>query len=137
MLLLTRGRAALDELFPASSDEMIAAGGDPGDSQGDSGVLDGYPLRPDEVRAHRNRPEPPAVEHLIRARVAALPGIDIIDSTEVSGSSPTITARHRCAGPRAHTWLADPAIAATSSWTPPGVVRERGGWIEDLGYPTP
>jgi len=99
--------------------------------------LDGYPLRPTKSGLTAIALSRPAVEHLIRARVARLPGIDIIDSTEVLGLLTDDSLRVtgvQVAG--AHLAWRNRRSPPTSSWTPPGVVRERGGGFEDLGYPT-
>ena len=137
--LLTRGRAALDELFPGFSDEMIAAGGVPGDSQGDfRWYLDGYPLRPTKSGLTAIALSRPAVEHLIRARVAALPGIDIIDSTEVLGLLTDDSLRVTGVQVRGRTpGVAESAIAADLVVDATGRGSRARRWIEDLGYPTP
>jgi 2-polyprenyl-6-methoxyphenol hydroxylase-like FAD-dependent oxidoreductase len=82
--LQARGVQALDELLPGLRDELIAAGGVAADMQGDvHWYLDDYLLKPARTGLEGIGISRPRLEWLIRARVAALPGVTITDATDV------------------------------------------------------
>jgi 2-polyprenyl-6-methoxyphenol hydroxylase-like FAD-dependent oxidoreductase len=82
--LQARGVRALDELLPGLRDELIAAGGVAADMQGDvHWYLDDYLLKPARTGLEGIGISRPRLEWLIRARVAALPGVTITDATDV------------------------------------------------------
>jgi 2-polyprenyl-6-methoxyphenol hydroxylase-like FAD-dependent oxidoreductase len=82
--LQARGVQALDELLPGLRDELIAAGGVTADMQGDvHWYLDDYLLKPARTGLEGIGISRPRLEWLIRARVAALPGVTITAATDV------------------------------------------------------
>jgi 2-polyprenyl-6-methoxyphenol hydroxylase-like FAD-dependent oxidoreductase len=82
--LQARGVQALDELLPGLRDELIAAGGVAADMQGDvHWYLDDYLLKPARTGLEGIGISRLRLEWLIRARVAALPGVTITDATDV------------------------------------------------------
>ena len=138
--LLARGREVLDELFPQLSDELIEAGGVTGDVQCDFGwYLDGYLVKSAVSGLRGIGVSRPLIEHLIRARVAALPGVEIIDSTDVLGLVAT-TDRERVAGVRIQHRTGE----AQESVVPADVVVDAAGrgsralnWLGELSYSAP
>lgn len=135
--LLARGAEALDELFPGFSDDMIAAGAAHGDSQADfRWYLDTYPLALAQsgirlIGLTRRR-----IERMIRARVAALPGVEITDSAAVTGlvaSDGRVTAaRVRHAGAAEESVIgADLVVDAA------GRGSRAAAWLRELGFPEP
>ncbi|WP_203743967.1 FAD-dependent oxidoreductase [Actinoplanes cyaneus] len=139
-VLLARGRSVLEELFPGLSAQLRDAG---------APIVDLH----DQVHwyndGHRMRRAPsdligigvsrPLLEHVIRSRVAALPGVELVPGTEVTGlltdaSGTTVTGvrvapRHESETPR--TIAADLVVDA-------GGRASRGPrWLAELGYPPP
>lgn len=99
-VLLSRGREALEELFPDLTDELRRAGAPLVDLHGEvNWHNDGYLMR--------RAPSPllalglsrPLLEHAVRERVAALPGVEIRPRTEVVGLA-TSPDRRRVTGVR-------------------------------------
>jgi 2-polyprenyl-6-methoxyphenol hydroxylase-like FAD-dependent oxidoreductase len=83
--LQARGVQALEELLPGLRDDLIAAGGVVADMQGDiHWYLDDYLLRPARTGLEGIGISRPQLEWMIRARVAALPGVTITDATDVA-----------------------------------------------------
>lgn len=80
-----RGVLALEELLPGFRDDLLAAGAVPTDTQGDiHWFLDDYQLKPAHTGLEGMGISRPALEWLIRARVAKLPGVTIADGTDVA-----------------------------------------------------
>ncbi|TWE16242.1 flavin-dependent dehydrogenase [Kitasatospora atroaurantiaca] len=82
--VLSRGFEVLEELFPGLGEDLVAEGALVRDAQADVRWFnDGYELR----RAHSGLPclmvSRPALERYLRSRVAALPGVEIHDRSEV------------------------------------------------------
>jgi 2-polyprenyl-6-methoxyphenol hydroxylase-like FAD-dependent oxidoreductase len=143
--LHARGAQALDELLPGFREDMIAAGGVVADAQGDTHwYLDDYLLKPAPSGLEGIGLSRPVLEWLIRHRVAKLPGVRIVDATDVAG---LVTAGRAGSGGRvtgvraraARTKDADEAEAV-----PADLVMDAGGrasrtpaWLAELGYPVP
>jgi 2-polyprenyl-6-methoxyphenol hydroxylase-like FAD-dependent oxidoreductase len=88
--LLAAGADALEELFPGLRAEMIANGAFTCDIQGEyRWYLDGYPLRQAHAGLTVIGLTRPLLEHLIRARVAALPAVKIVSPAAVTGLETT------------------------------------------------
>jgi 2-polyprenyl-6-methoxyphenol hydroxylase-like FAD-dependent oxidoreductase len=82
--LLASGLTALDALFPGFEDELVAAGAVRGDIQSDiHWHIDGHLLKPDPSGLYGIAISRPLLELKIRQRVAALPGVQIIDNCDV------------------------------------------------------
>jgi 2-polyprenyl-6-methoxyphenol hydroxylase-like FAD-dependent oxidoreductase len=138
-VLLSRGKEALDELFPGLSAELNARGAPLVDLHGDvHWYNDGQRM----LRA----PSPlialglsrPLLEGALRTRVAALPGVELRSPVEVLGLS-TSADRSRVTGVRLL-----PAGAATEQTLAADLVVDAGGrgsrtpvWLAELGYPRP
>ncbi|MFE4925367.1 NAD(P)/FAD-dependent oxidoreductase [Streptomyces sp. NPDC056661] len=139
-VLLARGAAALDELFPGFLAELAAAGAVRGDNQADvHWHLDGHLLYPKPSGLIGYGASRPLIEHLIRARVAELPGVKIVDGHDVLGLV-TDESRERVTAVRV---LERRAGAAESSVTADLVVDACGQgsrasqWLRQLGYQVP
>ncbi len=133
--LLAGGLRSLGRLFPGLQEELIAAGAPTGDLQGD--VLwynDGRRLCPAYTGLTILGASRPLLEHTIRARVAALPGVEIIASCAAVGLT-TTPDRIRVTGVR----LLPPGGPETPVRA--DLVVDAGGrgsrspvWLEQLGY---
>ncbi len=135
--LLARGAAALDELFPGFTDEMIANGGVTGDPQRDfHWYLDGYLLRPAASGLFAIGVTRPLIENMIRARAAAVAGVRIVGSADVTGLMTTAGQVTGVRVARGGTGPEEPV--------PAGLVVDAAGrgsrahvWLAELGYPEP
>ncbi|MET7549698.1 FAD-dependent monooxygenase [Streptomyces sp. NPDC005500] len=139
-VLLARGAAALDDLFPGFLDELVAAGAVRGDNQADvHWRLDGHLLCPEPSGLIGYGASRPLIEHLVRRRVAALPGVRIVDGHDVLGlvadeGRERVTAvrlRERRAGAPGRSVAADLVVDAC------GHGSRAGQWLRQLGYPVP
>lgn len=131
--LLAAGADVLEELFPGLRAEMIASGAFTCDIQGDyRWYLDGYPLR----QAHAGLPviglTRPLLEHLVRARVASLPGVEIVSPAEVTGLEATAG---RVTGVLVRTGQAEDSMPAELVVDAAGRGSRTLVWRRELGYP--
>ncbi|MFJ7306075.1 FAD-dependent oxidoreductase [Streptomyces sp. NPDC099088] len=139
-VLLARGAAALNDLFPGILDELSEAGAVKGDNQMDvNWRLDGHLLCPAPSGLIGYGASRPLIEHLVRRRVEALPGVKIVDGHDVLGlvadeSRERVTAvriRERRAGATGSSVAADLVVDAC------GQGSRAGQWLRQLGYPVP
>ncbi|SFJ76631.1 FAD-dependent oxidoreductase [Streptomyces pini] len=145
-VLLARGAQALEELFPGFLEELLAAGATRADTQGEAHwYLDGHLLRPAHSGVISYGASRPQVEHHVRARVAALPGVTIREGTEVLGPV-TTPDRGRVTGIRVRPRAKDTKdTKETEEETiPADLLVDASGrgsrapvWLEELGYPRP
>jgi 2-polyprenyl-6-methoxyphenol hydroxylase-like FAD-dependent oxidoreductase len=137
--LLARGLTVLQELFPGFEEEMVAAGAVRADIQSEiHWYLDGHLLKPDPSGLTGISASRPLLEFKVRERVAALPGVRIIDNCDVLNLTTTEDRRRvtgvgimsRDDGASATRIDADLVIDASGrgSRTP--------AWLEELGYKT-
>jgi len=135
--LLARGLTILEDLFPGFEEEMVAAGAVRADIQ--SGIhwyIDGHLLKPDPSGLTGISSSRPLLEFIVRKRVAALPGVRIIDNCDVLNLTTTEDRRRvtgagimsRADGAAAATIDADLVIDASGrgSRTP--------SWLVEMGY---
>jgi 2-polyprenyl-6-methoxyphenol hydroxylase-like FAD-dependent oxidoreductase len=142
--LHARGAQALNELLPGFRDEMIAAGAVIADTQGDTHwYLDDYLLRPAPSGLEGITLSRPALEWLIRARVAMLPNVTITDAADVAG---LVTTGSPEKGGRATGVLVRAARTpgAAEETVPADLVLDAAGrgsrtpvWLAGLGFPVP
>ncbi|WP_329108437.1 FAD-dependent monooxygenase [Micromonospora sp. NBC_01699] len=140
-VLLARGREAFDELFPGLTDELTSRGAPLVDLHGRvRWYNDGYVMRPPPLPLFAVGISRPLLEHAVRARVAALPGVEFLSATEVLGLS-TTPDRSRVTGVRVLPHGADEDEAYTID---ADLVVDAGGrasrapvWLDQLGYPRP
>ncbi|HEX8767202.1 MAG TPA: hypothetical protein VF714_02465, partial [Jatrophihabitans sp.] len=138
-VLLARGKEALDELFPGLSAELNARGAPLVDLHDD---VHWY----NDGQRMRRAPSPliavgmsrPLLEGAVRARVTALPGVELRSPVEVLGLTATADAG-RITGVRLL-----PAGADTEEALAADLVVDAGGrgsrtpvWLAELGYPRP
>ncbi|GAA3076445.1 FAD-dependent oxidoreductase [Streptosporangium carneum] len=135
-VLLARGREAFDTLFPGMSTELARLGSPLVDLQHQvHWYNDGHRMR--------RAPSPllafgisrPLLEHTVRARVAALPGVRLVSGCEVLGLTATPDSR-RVTGvrvlPRGET--AESVIDADMVVDAGGRASRSPIWLEELGY---
>jgi 2-polyprenyl-6-methoxyphenol hydroxylase-like FAD-dependent oxidoreductase len=135
--LLARGREAYDELFPGIHDELIAAGAIAADTQSD--ILwhfDGHLLRPDPSGLVGLAVSRQLLELTVRSRVAALPGVTIIDRCDVTGLT-TSPDNRRITGVRIRhrEGTAESALDADLVVDAAGRATRTPLWLGELGYP--
>jgi 2-polyprenyl-6-methoxyphenol hydroxylase-like FAD-dependent oxidoreductase len=139
-VLLSRGREALDELFPGLSRELAAAGVPQVDLHGNvHWYNDGYRMRRAPSPLIAMGMSRPLLEHAVRARVAALPGVRFLPPTEVLGPTTTPDGR-RVTGVRVLPRDGDGAeytIAADLVVDACGRASRTPVWLGELGYPRP
>lgn len=138
--LLARGREVLEELFPGLTEELVARGVLYGDVQlqgrwYNEGVrLCQAPSGLNGLAVSR-----PLLEGQVRRRLAALPGVRIVDDQDVAGLVATPDGRRvsgvrtigRAVGGVAETLTADLVVDATGRGSRSPV------WLEALGYRRP
>jgi 2-polyprenyl-6-methoxyphenol hydroxylase-like FAD-dependent oxidoreductase len=147
-LLLAGGQQVLEDLLPGFWYEMTSAGAVPGDLQRDlHWYLDGQLMRPAESGLIGMGLSHPLIEHLIRARVAALPGVQITGAAEVTGLL-TTRGHERVTGVRLRrhqpgttgqdtTEQGTAELPADLVIDAPGRSSAAPAWLAELGYPTP
>jgi len=134
--LLARGQQILDELFPGITKELIACGvpvGDFGTSL--SWYFNGQMMRKTQtglvcVAAGRAR-----LEAHVRERVAALPGVRLLENTDILGLATAgrdrvvgVRVQAQTAGEPERTLTADLVVDATGRGT------RTPRWLEELGF---
>ena len=128
------GLAALERLLPGLTDALKAGGAPSGDAAADIGwyLGGGWLARvpADVVGVGFTRP---FLEHHVRSRVADLPGVSVLDGTEVAGVSAT-SDRSRVTGVRLSTGAELPAdLVVDASGRNTALAR----WLGELGYAGP
>ena len=134
--LIAMGKVALDELFPRFSEEMSANGAAVGDGQSDlQWYLDGRLLKPVPSGLTVLNASRPLLEFTLRARVAALPGVTIMDGHDVTGLI-TTPGRSAVTGVRLQRRDAAAAPPMTADLVVDATGRGSRGawWLDELGY---
>jgi 2-polyprenyl-6-methoxyphenol hydroxylase-like FAD-dependent oxidoreductase len=136
-ILLARGRQALDELFPGLSDELASLGAPLIDLQEQvHWYNDGHRMRraPSSLAAFGI--SRPLLEHVVRGRVAALPGVSIVPGCEAVGLT-TANGSRRVTGVRVVSRSGEPVESVIVA----DLVVDAGGrgsrsavWLEEMGY---
>ncbi|WP_243436356.1 NAD(P)/FAD-dependent oxidoreductase [Streptomyces sp. FH025] len=135
--LLARGQRIMENLFPGFTDGLRTAGVPVGDLNSQvRWYLDGRRLAPatgDLTLAGATRP---MLEHLVRQRVAELPGVSFAEETDVVGPLASSDGR-RVTGVRIH-----PRSGGAEQVLPAALVVDATGrgsraplWLTELGYP--
>lgn len=136
--LQPRGVLVLDELFPGFGRELVQAGAVGADALGNIRYqLSGHQIRQTDVGLPGLFASRPFLEGHLRARVAALPNVRIIDNAEVvspttlGGRITGVRVMPRATGQGGRTLAADLVVDASGrgSRTPL--------WLEQLGYQRP
>jgi 2-polyprenyl-6-methoxyphenol hydroxylase-like FAD-dependent oxidoreductase len=137
-VLLARGREVLEELFPGLTEELVDLTVPLVDLHGQiDWVNDGNLMRRAPSTLMALGMSRPLLEHVVRARVAALPQVDIIPACEVVGLTATPDSQ-RITGVR----VRERADDAVEREVPADLVVDAGGrgsqtpaWLTALGYP--
>ncbi|MFC4146099.1 FAD-dependent oxidoreductase [Micromonospora mangrovi] len=137
--LLARGQQVLEELFPGFTDDAIAAGVPTGDLGELRWFFNGQRLRKGTTGLICVSTDRPVLEGMVRARVAALPNVRFVESTDVVGLVATPDAA-RITGVR----VSEHAGDGTEEVIEAGLVVDATGrgsrtpvWLEELGYQRP
>lgn len=136
-VLLARGRELFEGLFPGLSDELASLGAPLIDLQHQvHWYNDGYRMRRAPSPLMAFGVSRPLLEHVVRARVAALPGVSVLPACEVLGVTATPDSR-RVTGVR----VLPRTGGAVESAIGADLVVDAGGrasrtpvWLERLGY---
>ena len=136
-VLLARGREALEELFPGLTGELAERGVPLVDLHGQvDWVNNGYPMckAPSTLRAFGVGRA--LLEHAVRARVAALPGVELLPGCEAVGIVATPDARRITAVRVQERDAAEPRqLDADLVVDASGRGSRVPGWLTQLGYP--
>jgi 2-polyprenyl-6-methoxyphenol hydroxylase-like FAD-dependent oxidoreductase len=137
-VLLARGREAFDELFPGLSGELGSLGAPLVDLHGEvHWYNDGCRMRRAPSNLIAVGVSRPLFEHCVRARVAALPGVEFCAPAEVLDVDATPD-RRRVTGVRVRSAGGEEfAIAADLVVDAGGRASRTPVWLERLGYPRP
>jgi 2-polyprenyl-6-methoxyphenol hydroxylase-like FAD-dependent oxidoreductase len=138
--LLARGQQVLEELFPGLTAELVAKGASSGDALGNARLLfGGHRFARAEAGLTAVSASRPFLEELVRARVAALPGITFAPPADVVGLllSPDgrrttgVRLLRRADGSTEEALAADVVVDAT------GHASRAPAWLEALGFGRP
>ena len=138
--LLARGREILEELFPGLTADLLARGVASGDMQAEfRWYNDGRKLLPAPCGLTGLGSSRPLLESYVRARVGALPGVEILERRHVAGLSTTpdgrgvsgVRVRPGAEGGNEEIMSADLVVDATGRGSRSPI------WLEELGYPGP
>jgi 2-polyprenyl-6-methoxyphenol hydroxylase-like FAD-dependent oxidoreductase len=138
--LLAAGRMALEELFPALTDELVANGALSGDLQAESRWYNaGLGLCPAPSDLQAVAVSRPLLERCVRERVRALPNVRVVDRCAAAGLLATSDGR----GVRGVRVLRRADTSAEKVLEADLVVDATGRgsrsplWLQELGYPRP
>ncbi len=136
--LLASGALALDQLLPGLTGELRAAGASVVDLQQDvHWYLDGHLMRGAASGLTGLGSSRPLLEHVVRQRVRALPGVEVVDACEVTGLVTThdrasvVGVRVRPRDPSRPEFELDAGLVVDSA----GRGSRTPVWLEELGYP--
>jgi 2-polyprenyl-6-methoxyphenol hydroxylase-like FAD-dependent oxidoreductase len=137
--LLARGQQILEELFPGFTEGCTAAGVPTGDLGELRWYFNGLRLEPRATGLVCVSAARPVLESQVRARVAALPNVRLLEETDIVGlatteDNSTVTGarvQRREAGSAEETLTADLVVDAT------GRGSRMPTWLEELGYARP
>ncbi|GAA4459950.1 squalene monooxygenase [Phytohabitans houttuyneae] len=132
-VLLSRGREALEELFAGLTDELRLAGAPLVDLHSEvNWHNDGYLMRRAPSSLLALGLSRPLLEHAVRARVAALPGVEVRSGTEVVGLV-TDSDRRRVTGVRTSAGIVEADLVVDAG----GRACRTPVWLGELGYDRP
>jgi 2-polyprenyl-6-methoxyphenol hydroxylase-like FAD-dependent oxidoreductase len=143
-ILLARGMALLDQLFPGLEDELLAAGAVPIDFPGDALWLSpagwSQRFRPGLRLVSCSRP---LLEWSVRRRLAAATTVSFLEGQEATGLTVDDT-KAAVTGVRLRARPHSRAAAAADPTLPAALVIDASGrssrtpeWLGELGYPAP
>ncbi|MFE4501340.1 FAD-dependent oxidoreductase [Rhodococcus sp. NPDC056743] len=136
--LTTRGRAAMEELFPGFTEDLLGFGAPNGDMQADfRWFIDGHRWAKGVSGVPMLVVSRPVIEWHLRNLVSALPNVELIDRCTASGI--TTDPQHRAVTGLAvsveQEEVADGVIAADLIIDSSGRSSMSQGWLESLGFP--
>jgi 2-polyprenyl-6-methoxyphenol hydroxylase-like FAD-dependent oxidoreductase len=138
--LLSRGREVLEELFPGLTDDLVGEGALYGDVQVHGRwYSEGVRLRQGPSGLNSLALSRPLLEGYVRRRLAALPGVRLLDGQDVAGLVVNgegarvagVRTIGRADGSSAETLAADLVVDATGRGSRSPV------WLQALGHPRP
>ncbi|KAA9377617.1 FAD-binding monooxygenase [Microbispora cellulosiformans] len=138
--LVARGHQILEGQFPGLTEQMRAAGVEPGDFNGDiRWYVNGRRLKPSRSGLVSVPATRPVLEHHVRLRVRNIPNVVFMEGYDVAGlattpDGDTVTGariQRRAEGSREEVLDADLVIDAT------GRGSRAPAWLADLGYARP
>ncbi len=137
--LLPRGRHAAEELFPGLTDDLVDAGGIPGDILANVGwIMNGRHLRKAQSDLIAVSASRPLIEGSIRRRVLALPNVEVLDGYDIVGLSSTVDGQ-RVTGARITSLYGEGSRVLTADLvldcTGRGSRTPR--WLNELGFLAP
>ncbi|SDD41349.1 FAD-dependent oxidoreductase [Rhodococcus tukisamuensis] len=137
--LTTRGRTAMEELFPGFTDDLLGFGAPHGDMQADfRWVLDGHRLARGVSGVRLLLVSRPLIEWHLRNLVHALPNVEIIDRCAAIGvTTDQCRVVTGLAVSRKANRIADDVIDADLIVDASGRSSKSQGWLEPLGFPRP
>jgi 2-polyprenyl-6-methoxyphenol hydroxylase-like FAD-dependent oxidoreductase len=137
--LLARGKQILDELFPGLTDDMAAAGMPMFDMGEMHWYLDGHRVRNARTGLVVVSLTRPALEDLVRRRIAAIGNVTFLQHHDILGVV-TTPARDRVTGVRVKPHAAESAAAELTAdlvIDATGRGSHTPAWLEELGYARP
>jgi 2-polyprenyl-6-methoxyphenol hydroxylase-like FAD-dependent oxidoreductase len=138
--LMARGREALEELLPGLTDELVSLGAPAVDLQdGVRWVNSGHLLRQAPSGLLGLGASRPLLESRVRARVRALPNVEVLDGCDATGLTSTADGR-RVTGLRVlrrRDGGGEQVVPADLVVDASGRGSRGPGWLEALDYPSP
>ncbi|UVS81498.1 NAD(P)/FAD-dependent oxidoreductase [Actinokineospora sp. UTMC 2448] len=136
--LLARGQQILEELFPSFTAGVMAAGVPTGDLGELRWFFNGLPLKPSTTGLVCLSATRPVLESHVRARVAALPNVTLVEKTDIVGLT-TTTDNARVTGARVqpHDGGPEEVLEADLVVDATGRGSRTPAWLEELGYGRP
>lgn len=133
--ILLRGQQALDRMFPGLTAELVAADAVPVGFNLDARfVLGGHTLARTDTGASDVQTTRPLLEGVVRARVAALPGVRLVPGCDVVGP---VVEGDRVTGVRVSRRSTEEVLPADLVVDALGRSGRARSWLASLGLPTP
>jgi 2-polyprenyl-6-methoxyphenol hydroxylase-like FAD-dependent oxidoreductase len=132
--LLRRGVMALDSLFPGLAEELVETGVPTPGGLDVCLILSGYELSRVDTGQRAIQMSRPALENAVRARVAGIPHVKIVDGQPAAG---LCTTAGRVTGVRVAGPGRDDVVAADLVVDATGRSGRTMTWLAELGYPVP
>lgn len=154
-VLHPRGRDVLDELFPGFTNHIVEAGAELGDVGNVRVMLSGHRLRQADIGLPVLFASRPFLEGQVRARVRALPGVTVMERTDIVGLTTTADRRRVTGAQCRRSQRSDVGVLSLPSEVAEGVDGEpeliaadlvvdatgRGSrtpiWLQEWGYQRP